>query len=583
MTLDIRLQTAKKVAKMPKLPWKRLFGFAYKLRWRFIIAAVAGIVGTGAAVTFPILIGDGIAGVVESRDVGALNLLAMALVGIFLIQAAASFFQYHFVAYIGETVVYRIRRALYKKLLLNDAPFYAKHKSGELSSRLSNDTSTLQTIFSTVLPDAIISLLTLLGTVVFMLILSPQLTLFIFATLPLIVGAAVLIGRKVQSLGLKGQDQLAALTSGATETFKNISIVKSFTSEAYEQDKFNAKLFNLKQTLIRVSRYSSLGYAIIGFLGYSGIALIVWFAGGQVIQGVLSLGLITTFLIYGIQIASEMGQLAILFGQYKKATGASTRVFELLDYKNVYEPTGNINAQVDSNIHLENVVFGYGDEPVLNGLSFDVAAGQTVALVGPSGAGKTTVFELLQRYYEPSSGVVRYGDLDIKTIHPETLRKAIAVVSQQAPLFSGTIRENIAYGEKTYSHDAIISAAKAAEAHDFIMKLPNKYDTVLSEGGAGLSGGQRQRISIARAIVKDAPILLLDEATSALDNASERKVQQALTKLMKGRTTVIIAHRLATIINADRIVVMDNGSVVEQGTHDELMRKNGFYANLYMN
>lgn len=566
-----------------KLPWRRLFGYAYKLKTRFIVAALGTLVATIASVIFPVLIGQGIADVVNSKDTGALNLLALLLIVIFFVHAVAQFFQYHFVTYIGATVVYRIRRALYKKLLSSDAPFYAHHKSGELNSRLSNDTTTLQAIFDTVLPQVLTSMLTLVGTVTFMIILNPLLTLFIFAIAPFIATIAIIIGRKIQKLGLKSQDQLAELGSGATETFKNISIVKSFTAEKYEQDRFNSKLYDLKQTLIHVSRYSSLGFSLIGFMGFGAIALIVWFAGGQVIQGALSLGLITTFLIYGIQIATEMGQLAMLFSQYKKATGASRRVFELLDYENTYEPTGEKDVVVASSITLQGVSFGYQDHEVLKDLSFSVKSGETVALVGPSGAGKTTVFELLQRYYEPSRGIIKYGALNVKDIHPETLRKSIAVVSQQAPLFSGTIRENIAYGMQTYREEDIYAAAKAAEAHDFIMKLPLGYDTVLSEGGAGLSGGQRQRISIARAVLKNAPILLLDEATSALDNTSERKVQQAITKLMKGRTTIIIAHRLATIINADKIIVMHEGAVVEEGVHDALIAQNGFYAELYMN
>lgn len=563
------------------LPWKRLFGFAHGLGWRFFVAGIAGLVAAGASILFPLFIGQGIGSVIENGSYEQLNILTFALVGLFAAQALAHYFQDYYLSFAGETIVYRIRRALFGKLMQHDAAFYSKHQSGELSSRLSNDTTTLQTVFSEILPSAILSIITLVATVILMASLNPQLTLFVFATLPVIIVVAVVVGRQIQKLGTKGQDQLAEANSGATEVFKNISIVRSFTAEPFEQSRYNSRLDALLKTLIRSSRLRALAMAIISFMGFAAIALIVWFAGRQAIHGALTIGLITTFLIYGIQIAAQLGSLSMLFGRYKLATGASERIFSLLDYENSTSDEGADDITVTAPITLEHVSFGYGDTPVIHDVSFTVPAGKAVALVGPSGAGKTTLFELMQRFYEPSAGTIRYGEHPVQSIAPKTLRQAIAVVSQQAPLFSGTIRENIAYGRQEATEAEIIAAAKAAEAHDFISELENGYDTVLSEGGTGLSGGQRQRVSIARAIIKDAPILLLDEATSALDNASERRVQKAITKLMKGRTTLIIAHRLSTIEHADSIVVLSGGAVVEQGTHEELLTTGLLYSDLY--
>ncbi|OGL23072.1 hypothetical protein A2791_05345 [Candidatus Saccharibacteria bacterium RIFCSPHIGHO2_01_FULL_46_30] len=564
-----------------KLPWRRLLRFATGLKLRFFVAGVTGIIAAAAGLIFPLVIGQGIASVIDSGSYDELNILALGLLGLFVIQAVAQFFQTYYLSYIGETIVYRLRKKLFAKLLANDAPFYATHKSGELSSRLSNDTTTLQSIFSELIPNAALSVLTLIATVVIMIGLNPQLTLFVFATLPFIIVVAIVVGRKIQKLGLKGQDQLADTTSMATEVFKNMSIVKAFTAESYEEKRYNTKLAALFQTLLHSSKFNALGMALITFLGFSTIAAIVWFAGRQAIEGALTVGLITTFLIYGIQIAADLGQLSMIFGRFKQASGASKRIFDLLDYKNTFKESGSKDISVTPEITLSGVSFGYSDIAVLHDISFTVPAGKIIALVGPSGAGKSTIFELLQRFYEPTSGTITFGNTNILDIDPKTLRSSIGVVSQQAPLFSGTIRDNIAYGNFSATDDQIIAAAKAAEAHDFIKNLEKGYDTVLSEGGNGLSGGQRQRVSIARAIIKNAPILLLDEATSALDNASERRVQKAITKLMQGRTTLIIAHRLSTIEHADKIIVVSNGHIVEEGTHAELLKQGKLYSDLY--
>ena len=570
--------------KISSLPWRRLWEYTKGERWRFIFVILGTLIGAAAGVVFPLIIGQGIGGVIESKNLHELDMLALGLVGIFAIQAVSSYFQHYYVSYIGETITFKLRKALYEKLLDLDMPFHAKHKSGELASRVSSDTTTVQTVFTQVLPSLLGSAVSLIAVVVVMINLNPQLTLFIFGIVPIIIGVAITLGRLIQKMGTKNQDLLAANTAISTEVIKNISVVKAFTSEAHETKRYDKSLADVFQSVVHTSRLSSINMTIIMFLGFDAIAAIIWFAGRQAIEGTLTIGLITTFLIYGIQIAMTFAQLSQLYTQMKLAVGSSRRVFDIIDQPPALaEPEKPVKIK-DSDtftIAMKDVEFKYGEVPALAGLNLTVSTGKIAALVGPSGAGKTTTFELLQRFYDPLHGAVKVNDIDVRDMGSHELRRHIATVSQNAPLFSGTVRDNIAYGNKEADEQAIIAAAKAAQADEFIVKLANGYDTVLGEGGVGLSGGQRQRLAIARAIIKNAPILLLDEATSALDTKSERLVQQALDELMKNRTTLVIAHRLSTIENADIIFVMADGSIVEKGTHGELLAQKGLYSELY--
>ena len=570
--------------KISNLPWRRLWQYTKGQRWRFVIVAIAAIIGTGAGLLFPLLIGQGIGAVVASGSMTQLNELALGLVGLFALQAVGSYFQGYYISYIGQTITRRLRDSLYTKLLHLDMPFYAKHKSGELASRVSSDTTTIQTVFTMVLPVLFSSVITLVGVIFIMVSLNPQLTLFIFSTVPIIIVVAVVLGRLIQKMGTENQDLLAANTGIATEVVKNIGVVKAFTAEQNEISRYNKSLDEVFRSVVRTSRISGINGAIIMFLGFDAIAAIVWFAGRQAIEGTLTLGLITTFLIYGIQIAMTFAQLSQLYTQLKLAVGSSKRVFEIIDQPlTLSEPEipAVIENPRDLTLEMKSVTFSYGDTPALTDVTMKVEAGSVAALVGPSGAGKTTTFELLQRFYDPDAGSILLSGIDIRKLGSKGLRKYIAVVSQNAPLFSGTVRDNIAYGNPQASQQEIETAAIAAQAHTFINGLSDGYDTVLGEGGVGLSGGQKQRIAIARAILKDAPILLLDEATSALDTKSERLVQRALDELMKNRTTLVIAHRLSTIENADTIFVMADGGIVEQGTHEKLLAEGGLYAELY--
>ncbi|HEU0163869.1 MAG TPA: ABC transporter ATP-binding protein [Thermomicrobiales bacterium] len=566
-----------------RFPWRRLWRYTRDVRGRMLISAIALLVSSGTMIAFPALIGDGIGHVIERGSRSDLNLLVLTLLGVFFAGAVANYVNSYMLSFTGQTINRRIREDVFGKIVGLDAPFHATHRSGELASRLSNDTTTLQSIFTGMLPSLLSGLLGLVGTIVVMIGLNPQLTLFMFISVPAIMIVAITIGRRLERLATAGQDQLAAVNAQATEVFTNLPIVKSFTAETYETNRYENALSELFAINIRNARYSAANVALITFLAFSGIAGVVWFAGRQVIDGQSSIGTITTFLIYGIQIAMNFGQLSSLFTQFKQASGASLRVFEILDSDlTVPEPEHpRPLAGISPTIAFDDVSFRYGADLVLDDVSFTVGAGETVALVGPSGAGKSTIVELLQRSYLPEAGTIRLGGIDISEVTSHDVRSEMAVVSQMAPLFKGTVRANIAYGKQEATEAEIVAAAKAAQAHEFIERLPEGYDTELGDNGAGISGGQRQRLAIARAMVKRAPFLLLDEATSALDNTNEALVQQALNELMRDTTTLVVAHRLTTIEGADRIVVLDEGRVIEEGTHIALLAKGGFYADLH--
>ncbi len=566
------------------LHWRRLFAYLRPYSGRMALAIVALLVSSGLGLAFPIVIVQLLDTVTRASAVAPLNILAATLVGLFLLQAAFSFVQSYLLNYIGERIVFDLRTTLYGHLQRLSMNFYANRRVGEIVSRLSSDVTQMRAMLTTNITQVLSQVVSLIGSIVIVVTLNARLTLFILALAPVLLAVGFVFGRRIQKVSTAVQDQLAASTVVAEESLQGIRIVKSFGREGFETQRYNGAMQNTFRAALRLALFNSAFMAVMSFLGFSAVAAIVWYGGSEVIAGRMTLAMISGFLIYGITIAANLGGLGGQYGQVRAAIGGVQRVFELLDTQPSVQDAPGAFAPAASRgrITFEHVSFHYEDNaPVLKDIDLDIRAGEILALVGPSGAGKSTILNLIPRFYDPVDGRVLLDGCDLRELTQDSVRAQLAIVPQETMLFGGTIRENILYGRLDASDADLIAAAKAANAHDFIMAFPEQYGTIVGERGAKLSGGQRQRVAIARAILKDPRILLLDEATSALDNESEGLVQEALNRLMQNRTTVIIAHRLSTIKVAHRIAVMDDGRLAELGTHDELMAANRLYARLY--
>lgn len=553
-------------------------------RWRLVAAAAALIFTAGATLTLgkglEVLIDRGFGG----DDPGALGDAVKVVMLITTAIAIGTFFRFYLVSWLGERISADLRSAVFRNIVRLHPGFFEENRSGEIMSRLTADTTVLQTIIGSSMSMALRSSLTLTGAVIMMLITNFKLTLFIVATVPMVLLPVMIFGRRVRKLSSSSQDSVANVGSYAGEIIQNIRTVQGFNREGAESQAFDAeveKAFIIARSRVR-QRAMLIAFAIIILSG--GMIAMMYSGGRDVISGAMTGGELAAFMFYAVMVGSGFATLSEVWGDVQRAAGATERLLELVETDSALTDTGN-QESVSSNpaMVLQEVSFSYPSRPdtlALDHISLDIEAGKSLALVGPSGAGKTTLFELLQRFYDPQSGVLLLDGIDLREMSLAQLRSHLAIVPQQPTLFSADVRYNIAYGKPDASDEEIHAAARRAHAHEFIEALPEGYASYLGEQGVRLSGGQRQRIALARAMLTDPKVLLLDEATSALDAESEYQVQQAISELMHERTTVIIAHRLATIRDADCIAVLDGGKVVATGTHDELLKTSELYARL---
>jgi ATP-binding cassette subfamily B protein len=571
--------------KAPLSALNALAPYAMRHRGRILAAIAALIVAALATLALPLAVRRVIDTAFETGDRSTADLYFMTLIGVVGLLALASSARYYLVITLGERIVASVRQDVFRHLTTLDAAFYDRTRSGEIVSRLSADTTRIQSAFGASASIALRNILLFAGATVMMIVTSPRLSLLVLGAIPLIVVPLVLSGRGVRKRSRAAQDKLAEASAYATEAIGASRTMQAFGAEAETTRRYAQAAENAYDAarLSTVSRAWLSGMGI--FMVSASVVWVLWTGAADVLRGDMTGGRLSQFVLYAVFAASALGQLSEVYGEIQAAAGAAGRLGELLATKPAVAPPPSpapLPSRIAGALSFRNVSFRYAgrDDSALDGFTLDVRPGERVALVGPSGAGKSTVLQLALRFYDPQSGVITVDSVASISADPSDWRRAFALVPQEPVIFGSSAADNIRYGRPGASDDEVRRAAELAAAHDFIMSLPNGYATELGERGVTLSGGQRQRLAIARAILKDAPILLLDEATSALDAESERAVQLALESLMLTRTTLVVAHRLATILSADRIVVIDQGRIVEEGRHDDLVRRGGLYARL---
>lgn len=532
----------------------------------------------------PWIMRDVIDNVLANKDAFLLNMIAAGIVVIFFARGVFFYGQNYLMSYVGQRVVIDIRSAMFRQLQRLSLSFYDKRKTGTIMSYVTNDVGALQSALIENVIEMVTESVILIGSVAAMVYLHWQLTLFTFATSPIVLKLVKIFGGKIRQSAHRIQESSADITSVLQETVSSARVVKSFVREEYEAQRFEAQNHRNFRATMKNAQLSAILTPAIEFVAALGVTAIIWYGGREVIKGSLTAGSLIAFLVYAVNLSNPLKRLSRVYANIQRALAAAQRVFEILDLKpDVQEKPGAVALPpISGKVVFDHVSFAYNQgETVLKDLSLTAEPGQMIAIVGPSGAGKSTIANLLPRFYDVTNGSVSIDGLDIRDATLASLREQIGIVPQETMLFNGTVYDNICYGRLDATPEEVQAAAKAANAHHFISELPNGYQTQIGDRGANLSGGQRQRIAIARAILKNPRILILDEATSALDTESEKIVQEALDRLMQGRTSFVIAHRLSTIQAADRILVLERGELVEQGTHEALLAKGGLYAQLY--
>ncbi|BDY04271.1 ABC transporter transmembrane domain-containing protein [Ferrimonas sp. YFM] len=566
------------------VPW--ILSLLKPYRGRVIAACVALAVGSLSWLA----LGQGVKVLVDegflSDNSQRLNQIMLVVLGINLLGALAAFCRFYLMSWLGERVSADIRRTVYNHLLTLSPGFYETTRTGEVISRFTSDTTVIQTVVGMSLSMALRSSVTLVGGLLMMLVTSPMMTLYTAVAVPLVLVPIRVLGAKVRIYAKASQDRVADIGAYVDETLHEIHTVQSYTHEAVDRGNFNERVEAVIEAAANRIRHRGLLIALVMGLSVGAITLVAWLGALEVLGGGMSAGELTAFLFYAVMVAGAVATVSEVIGEVQRAAGATERLLELLSTQpqiRAPESPAPLPSPVRGELTLDSLSFAYPSAPdkmVLEELNLTLNPGERVALVGPSGAGKTTLFQLLQQFYLPNQGRVLLDGVDLTSLDPLEIRRQFALVPQESVIFASSALENVRYGRPDATLEEVQQACKAARAHEFIQALPQGYDTNLGERGVRLSGGQKQRIAIARALLADRPVLLLDEATSALDAASEQQVKLALDELMRGKTTVIIAHRLATVVNADRIVVMEQGRIIAVGTHSELVARNALYKEL---